>query len=394
MCCRIHRAGFTLIELLVVIAIIGILAGLLLPSLGRSMRQAKRVQCVNNLRQVGIAFQQFADLNQNRYPMRSPGFQSSTNAMTDRIDFFVLSAQPFQAVARELALPRLLTCAADRERTSAESFETLSVQHISYRVSTNGVPGDARTVVATDRNIVRALPAGEQLGPERTLEFDSRIHDLRGNVLMGDGRLEWIGGFAWNPSPISPGTAAAPSGQATEISPSLRVPPVADDSLSPQSNGRPSSTNRVVLERGPVGSVSPETESASTNANEVVKAPLAPTVPPLIISLVPPESVRVTEKSNWWWLLLLLVAIGIWLWRRLGKKDPGIGRMQEFYTGAAINAGAMLATLEEKHIAARHEFVHPKLREHENETTRAMRIYVGRNDVERANALFSSENSE
>jgi prepilin-type N-terminal cleavage/methylation domain-containing protein len=179
-----QKAAFTLIELLVVIAIIAILAAMLLPALAAAKRKAQRINCVNNLKEVGLAFRVWEGDNNDNYPMnvstKSGGAQelvcsSGNNGLKGG---FVAA---FLVMSNELSTPKLLICPSDSARSSiptnfSEIYNYLftaatppavsvslnnAVAMTSYMLCGDAQEAYPQMILTGDRNIGSATGSGQ-----------------------------------------------------------------------------------------------------------------------------------------------------------------------------------------------------------------------------------------
>jgi len=191
------RRAFTLIELLVVIAIIAILAALLLPSLATAKAKGKRVSCLNNLKQMGIAFTMWGDDHEDKYPSVVDPVEGGSKTLTE-------TWQHFLTLSNELDTPKILRCPSDTAKQTADNFSNQSVGlgalkngAVSYAIGTSAGLDKPGMHLAGDRNLL-GLPGQNcgpaalngvitQLGSSNNPRWDVTLHVNAGNMVMADG---------------------------------------------------------------------------------------------------------------------------------------------------------------------------------------------------------------
>ena len=120
------------------IFLLPVMAGMLLPALAKAKYRAQRINCVNNLKIIGLANRTWAMENADQF-----AFNVSTNKggtlewCTEGIDGFDQNAwRHFQRLSKELSTPRILICPADGTKQQVSSFDDLQANNVSYLLHT------------------------------------------------------------------------------------------------------------------------------------------------------------------------------------------------------------------------------------------------------------------
>lgn len=181
------RRGFALIDFLVTLAVVLILAAALLPILAGNHIKTSRIGCVNDLKQVGLAFRIWAGDNGDKYPIFVPVESGGTMGLTNGMDTY----RHFQVMSNELSTPKIVYCPNDT-RTAATNFTQFNNQNVSYFVGLDANETNTAMFLAGDRNLTSDRPTASgvlSLSPGQKLGWSAQMHTYRGNVLLADGSV-------------------------------------------------------------------------------------------------------------------------------------------------------------------------------------------------------------
>ena len=189
---RIHARrlrAFTQVELLAVLVVFGLLVLMTIPAMSKARDRRNRIACVNNLKNIGLAFRIFRGEN---FPW---------NLDTDRGGTIHFATNPaalwrhLVAISNEMGDPKRFICPSDLERRSAASWSEFTNNHfVSYALGFSATEETPQSILAADRNIrldgavltnvILSFPSNV------VVTFDQRLHNGAGNLMLGDGSVQ------------------------------------------------------------------------------------------------------------------------------------------------------------------------------------------------------------
>jgi prepilin-type processing-associated H-X9-DG protein len=192
----------TLFEVLIVVAVLMLLLALLLPNMARPKYRAQRISCVNDLKQVGLAFRVWEGDNNDKYPMQVSITNGGTMELVSSGGVF----PHFQVMSNEINDPRILFCPeeSNRTRTRADTFDLIPSlagqvpftgnSNVSYFVGVDAQDSIPQALLAGDDHFTVNGSATKlgllNLFVTNRVQWVKPRHQGFGNVAFADGSVQ------------------------------------------------------------------------------------------------------------------------------------------------------------------------------------------------------------
>jgi prepilin-type N-terminal cleavage/methylation domain-containing protein/prepilin-type processing-associated H-X9-DG protein len=189
-----RNRAMTLTEVLVVVVVLAFLTLVFFPwPEPRARKKAARIICVNNLKQIGLAFQLWAEDNNDKYPMRVSVTNGGMMEMAATGDVVAT----FQVMSNELSTPKILFCLEDTNQKMTTHFGTnLTSKNISYFIGLDASTNSPQAFLCGDDNFaIGGVPVKSGLLEIPTnvpITWTAARHTNGGNIGLADGSVQQV----------------------------------------------------------------------------------------------------------------------------------------------------------------------------------------------------------
>jgi prepilin-type N-terminal cleavage/methylation domain-containing protein len=182
--------ALTLVEVLVVIAVLAVLVVVLLPTGPHVGRKAMRINCVNNLKEIGVAYRDWDSDYGEKYPMSI----SVTNGGAMELALTGNACTIFRVMSNDLQTPKILVCPADASRVPATNFTSDLNGKISYFINVDAMEAYPQMILSGDDNFeISGVPIKSgllELSNGTPIFWTAARHNIAGNISLADGSVQ------------------------------------------------------------------------------------------------------------------------------------------------------------------------------------------------------------
>jgi len=188
-------AALTRVEVLVVVSIVAVLILIFLKKTESDIRtgrlESAEINCVNNLKQIGLAYRVWEENHGDKYPMQTSVTNGGTMELANGKNAWI----NFSVMSNELSTPKVLICPADMDKIAATNFTTdFNNSKISYFVGLNAIDNYPQTLLSGDDNFeISGVPAKSgllELSTDAPISWAAARHKFYGNLGMADGSVQ------------------------------------------------------------------------------------------------------------------------------------------------------------------------------------------------------------